>query len=208
MNGTTHAVVGGTVGVSIGIASNVPTETTFFLASAGIVAALMPDIDTQGILANKLAAGKKLMCSVCTLAAICLGIMWFLGELSWNAYMLIPIVIGLIAVPPVIPKKYFVSGAGSLLAGIGIYTQLNAIIYLGVFILIGSLLPHRSYTHSILGLAFWGIISVYLELWLAVEQLMVTLVIAYASHLLLDSKYIPPNRRGIKLFLPFSNKNF
>lgn len=208
MNGTTHAVVGGMVGASIGIASNVPTETTFILTSAGIVSALMPDIDTQGILANKLAAGKKVMCSVSTLAAACLSIMLFIGELSWSTYMVVPIIIGLIAIPPVIPKKYFVSGAGLLIAGVGMYLQLYPLVYLGCFILIGSLLPHRSYTHSLLGLAFWGIIASQLEVWVSVEQLMMTLVLAYASHLFLDSKYIPPNRRGIKLFLPFSNKSF
>ncbi|WP_338137913.1 metal-dependent hydrolase [Niallia circulans] len=74
--------------------------------------------------------------------------------------------------------------------------------------MIASFTSHRSYTHSILGVIFFGIIAADLETSLGINGLFYTCIGGYISHLLADLKILPVNKRGVKLFLPLSSKEF
>jgi inner membrane protein len=73
-----------------------------------------------------------------------------------------------------------------------------------VYVIIASITSHRSYTHSILGVIFFGIIASKLEVSLGIHGVYYACLGGYISHLLADLKVLPFNKRGIKLFLPVS----
>lgn len=97
-----------------------------------------------------------------------------------------------------------VTGVGVLLGGISL--QEHWLLLLGVFIILASFVPHRSYTHSLLGLFFFGFIAHLFEQSIGIEGVYKVGVAAYASHLIADMKFLPLNRRGVKLFLPLTSK--
>jgi inner membrane protein len=99
-----------------------------------------------------------------------------------------------------------ITGLGVLAGGISL--QEIWLIMLGIYIIIASFVPHRSYTHSLLGIVFFALISHYLEASLRIEGIFLTCLLGYISHLVADMKVLPFNKRGVKFFLPFSAKEF
>jgi inner membrane protein len=95
-----------------------------------------------------------------------------------------------------------ITGIGVLIGGISLSEVW--LILLGVFVIIASITSHRSYTHSILGVIFFGIIASKLEVSLGIDGVFYACLGGYISHLLADLKILPFNKRGIKLFLPVS----
>ena len=88
----------------------------------------------------------------------------------------------------------------------GVSLQESWLTLFGVYILIASIVSHRGYTHSILGIIFFGFITSRLDASLGVQGVYYTCMAAYISHLVADSKIFPFNKRGIKLFLPVTSK--
>ncbi len=97
-----------------------------------------------------------------------------------------------------------ISGVGVLAGGFSL--QENWLLLLGIYLIVASLVSHRSYTHSILGIVFFGFIAFHLESSIGIDGVYYTCLGGYISHLVADMKLFPFNKRGVKLFLPFSSK--
>ena len=92
---------------------------------------------------------------------------------------------------------------GIIFACAGYWLAAIWLLLFGIYIIIAAFLPHRSYTHSLLGLVYYTIIAHYLNLEFQVTGLELACVLGYSSHLIADMRLIPGNKKGVKLFLPF-----
>ncbi|WP_099157758.1 metal-dependent hydrolase [Virgibacillus ndiopensis] len=206
MNGTAHAAVGAATGFIVANNFQSSPTTTFLLVSLGTVSGLIPDLDIDGKLRGKITLSHKMFQTVGQLIGILMIIYSIYEATNTTRYLGIGIGLGLMAIASSIRQKHMLTITGiGVLAG-GINLQEIWLMLLGVYILIASFVAHRSYTHSIVGILFVGFIASKLELSLGVEGVFYTCLIGYISHLITDSKLLPFNKRGIKLFLPLSSK--
>ncbi|MFB3160965.1 metal-dependent hydrolase [Neobacillus sp. 179-J 1A1 HS] len=204
MNGTAHTAIGAATGF---IAANTfhssPTETVI-LVGLGAVSGLMPDLDIDGKLRGKITLSHK----VIRLAALFIGILMvfysFYEGSTVDKWFGIGSGLVIIIVSSLIKQKHMltITGIGVLAGGISLSEVW--LILLGIYIVIASITSHRSYTHSILGVIFFGIIASKLEGSIGIDGVFYACLGGYVSHLMADLKILPFNRRGIKLFLPVS----
>lgn len=204
LNGTAHTAIGAAAGF---IAANTfhtsPTETMLFVG-LGAVSGLMPDLDIDGKLRGKITLSHK----VIRMAALFIGILMvfysFYEGTAVEKWMGIGSGLGIMVISSLIKQKHMltITGIGVLIGGISLSEAW--LILLGVYIIIASITSHRSYTHSILGVIFFGIIVSKLEASIGIDGVFYTCLGGYISHLIADLKILPFNKRGIKLFLPVS----
>jgi inner membrane protein len=204
LNGTAHTAIGAATGF---IAANTfhssPTET-MILVGLGAVSGLMPDLDIDGKLRGKITLSHK----VIRLAALFIGILMvfysFYEGSTVDKWFGIGSGLVIIIVSSLIKQKHMltITGIGVLAGGISLSEVW--LILLGIYIVIASITSHRSYTHSILGVIFFGIIASKLEGSIGINGVFYACLGGYISHLMADLKILPFNRRGIKLFLPVS----
>lgn len=204
MNGTAHMVIGAGAGLLVAqYLQAAPAETLLFIGAGGI-SGLIPDLDVDGKLRNTFTSSHKFLMSLAQLIGIAVIVYsWWAGT---DAEMWRGIAAGLaiMLVSVFIKKRHLltVAGAGAL-AG-GLFLDENWLWLFGIYIIIASLVPHRSYTHSLLGVAFFAIILYYLQISFAREGILLAGTGGYTSHLIADMKWLPFNKRGVKLLLPFS----
>ena len=179
---------------------------TLLLVGLGAVSGLMPDLDIDGKLRNKITLSHKVIQAAAQLIGILLIIYSFYEENNMERWMGIGIGFGMMTLSAFIKQKHMliISGVGVLAGGFSL--QENWLLLLGIYILIASLVSHRSYTHSILGIVFFGFIAFNLERSIGIEGVYYACLGGYISHLVADMKLFPFNKRGIKLFLPLSSK--
>ncbi|MGD6969274.1 metal-dependent hydrolase [Rossellomorea vietnamensis] len=206
MNGTAHMVIGAGAGLLAAQYLQAAPEDTLLLIGAGGVSGLIPDLDVDGKLRNTFTSSHKFLMSLAQLIGIAVIVYsWWAGT---DAEMWRGVAAGLaiMLVSVFIKKRHLltVAGAGAL-AG-GLFLDENWLWLFGIYIIIASLVPHRSYTHSLLGVAFFAIILYYLQISIAMEGILLAGAGGYISHLIADMKWLPFNKRGVKLFLPFSRK--
>lgn len=204
LNGTAHTAIGAATGF---IAANTfhsnPTET-IILVGLGAVASLMPDLDIDGKLRGKITLSHK----VIRLAALFIGVLMvfysFYEGRAAEQWFGIASGLAIMGVSSLIKQKHMltITGIGVFAGGISLAEVW--LILLGVYIVIASISSHRSYTHSILGVIFFGFISFKLEESLGIDGVYYACLGGYISHLIADLKILPFNKRGIKLFLPVS----
>jgi inner membrane protein len=167
---------------------------------------LIPDLDIDGKLRGKITLSHK----VIRLSALIIGMMMifysFIEKRSGDRWLGIGIGILIIVVASLIKQKHMltITGISILLAGFSLDELW--LILLGIYIVIASFSSHRSYTHSILGVVFFGIIASNFEASLEIHGVFYSCIGGYISHLIADLKILPFNKRGIKLFLPLSSK--
>ena len=205
MNGKAHVTVGGLVGLGISnyVGADVPTMVSFTLLGGFV--GLVPDLDVNGTLANKITLNKKTVQAMLGFIGLFIIFYSFFYEDGMEQWIGVGIGIVLFIVPSLIVKQktmLLLTGVAVLLAGI-FFDELWLILF-GIYIAVASLLPHRSLTHSIIGLAYFCTIGYLLEQKLQIEGILLVCSASYASHLILDMKWIPMNRKGVKLFQPFS----
>lgn len=206
MNGTAHAAIGAATGFIVANTFHTTPSTTLFLVGLGSVSGLIPDLDIDGKLRGKITLSHKVIQKVAQLIGILMTFYSFYQGANNEKYIGIGIGIGMIVVSSLIKQKHMLTVTGlGVIAG-GISLQETWLTLLGIYILIASFVSHRSYTHSIVGVVFFGIIASRLEVSLGVEGIYYTCLAGYISHLIADSKLLPFNKRGIKLFLPVSSK--
>lgn len=206
MNGTAHMLIGAGVGF---IASNSyqtdPTGTLVFVG-VGAVAGLMPDIDIDGKLTNRITFSHKMVQYIAQLIGFLMMIYSYIEGGGNEKWIGVAIGIGILFLSTKLTQRRMltVTGVAVLLGGLSL--QEPWLLLLGIFIIIASFVPHRSYTHSLLGLVFFGVIAYQFEQSIAIEGVYKVAVAGYASHLIADMKFLPMNRRGVKLLLPLSSK--
>lgn len=208
MNGTSHAVIGSATGFIVAHTVQSTPSETLLLVSIGAVSGLIPDLDIDGKLRGKITLPHQMI----QLSAQVIGIMMilysFFDRTALERWMGVGIGILILFIASLIKQKHMLTITGiSVLMG-GISLEERWIILLGIYIMIASFTSHRSYTHSILGVIFFGIIAADLETSLGINGLFYTCIGGYISHLLADLKILPVNKRGVKLFLPLSSKEF
>ncbi|MEZ7794146.1 metal-dependent hydrolase [Niallia circulans] len=208
MNGTSHAVIGSATGFIVAHTVQSTPSETLLLVSIGAVSGLIPDLDIDGKLRGKITLPHQMI----QLSAQVIGIMMilysFFDRTALERWMGVGIGILILFIASLIKQKHMLTITGIAVLMGGISLEERWIILLGIYIMIASFTSHRSYTHSILGVVFFGIIAADLETSLGINGLFYTCIGGYISHLLADLKILPVNKRGVKLFLPLSSKEF
>ena len=97
---------------------------------------------------------------------------------------------------------------GVIVGFAGVFLAKLWMILAATYIIIASFLPHRSYTHSLIGLLFFSYIAFLFSKDFPINGIYMTSILGYSSHLVADMKIIPSNKRGIKLLRPISHKVF
>ena len=204
LNGTAHTAIGAATGF---IAANTfhssPTET-IILVGLGAVSGLMPDLDIDGKLRGKITLSHKVIRLTALLIGVLMVFYSFYEGRATEKWFGIGSGLVIMIVSSLIKQKHMltITGIGVLVGGISLSEVW--LILLGVYVIIASITSHRSYTHSILGVIFFGIIASKLEVSLGIHGVFYACLGGYISHLLADLKVLPFNKRGIKLFLPVS----
>jgi inner membrane protein len=204
LNGTAHTAIGAATGF---IAANTfhssPTET-IILVGLGAVSGLMPDLDIDGKLRGKITLSHKVIRLTALLIGVLMVFYSFYEGTATEKWFGIGSGLVIMIVSSLIKQKHMltITGIGVLVGGISLSEVW--LILLGVYVIIASITSHRSYTHSILGVIFFGIIASKLEVSLGIHGVYYACLGGYISHLLADLKILPFNKRGIKLFLPVS----
>jgi inner membrane protein len=206
VNGTAHAAIGAATGFIVANTFQTTPSTTLILVGLGSVSGLIPDLDIDGKLRGKITLSHKVIQTVAQLIGILMIIYSFYEGTATERWLGIGIGLGMMVVSALIKQRHMltITGIGVLASGFSL--QETWLMLLGIYILIASFVPHRSYTHSILGVIFFGIIASKFEVSLGIDGVFYTCLAGYISHLLADIKLLPFNKRGIKLFLPVSSK--
>ena len=206
MNGTAHAAIGAATGFIVANTFETTPSTTLFLIGLGGISGLIPDLDIDGKLRGKITFSHKVIRTVAQLIGILMVFYSFYGGSTKEKWIGIGIGIVMMVAASFIKQKHMltITGVGVIAGGFSLSEIW--LILLGIYIIIASFVSHRSYTHSILGVLFFGVIASKLELSLDIGGVFYTCLAGYISHLIADFKILPFNKRGIKLFLPVSSK--
>ncbi|WRP08603.1 metal-dependent hydrolase [Rossellomorea aquimaris] len=206
MNGTAHMAIGAATGFIVANSFGSGPDITAALVAIGGVSGLMPDMDIDGKLSNKVTFSPKMIRAVAQIIGFLMMVYSYLEGIGKERWLGIGYGAGMMVFSSFITQRRML-----MITGIGVTAcgwQLNEtwLWLLGIYIFIASFVSHRSYTHSVLGIAYYGMIAHYLESSIMIDGVFEACVIGYASHLIADMKFLPFNKRGIKLFLPLSSK--
>lgn len=208
MNGTAHAAIGAAGGFMVANTLHTDPTTTVFLVGLGGISGLIPDLDIDGKLRSRITFSHTIIRTVAQLIGIMMIFYSFYQGTSTEKYIGMGIGAFIVGIASSIKQKHMLTITGiGVLAG-GFSLDETWIILIGIYIMIASLVAHRSYTHSIIGVVFFAIIASKLETSLGISGVYYTCLVGYISHLVADSRILPFNKRGIKLFLPISSREF
>ncbi len=209
MKGSTHAAIGAVSGLGVSIWINAAPLETAILAGVGSVAALVPDLDVNGKLANKITVEKKWLILFFSIAGLFLALYSYFMLIGIKQMSGFLISMGLLLLPRLFIKQrtmLFITGALVLYAGW--YIKETWVMYTALFIIFASLVSHRTWTHSIIGVAVFYFVAVEIVKEYPLPGLFMTLLISYISHLIADMKMLPANKKGTKWFYPLWKKEF
>lgn len=208
MNGTSHTLIGAATGFIVANHYGADPRGTIILVGVGGIAGLVPDLDIGGKLRSKLTKPQTIIQH----AAQSFGILLILYNvfIQTGADMNNGIGIGAIIflLASLFRQKHMLMITGLLVSLGGYFFGATWMILSGIYILIASFCSHRTYTHSLLGLCFFGVIGYFFQESLGLKGIFYTSLFAYMSHLVADSTLLPINRSGVPLFLPFWKKRF
>lgn len=209
MKGSSHAVIGAATGVGTAVwLQSTPIETALF-ACVGAVAALVPDLDVNGKLANKITVKKKWLILFFTAAGLLLALYSYFMLFGLKQATGFMISLGLLLLPRLfIKQRMMLFLTGLLVMYAGWYINETWVLYAGLFILFSSLVSHRTWTHSIIGILFFYLVAAEIARAYPVPGLLAVLVLSYVSHLVADMKMLPANKKGTKFFYPIWKKEF
>jgi inner membrane protein len=204
LNGTAHTAIGAATGFIAANTFHSSPPETIILVGLGAVSGLMPDLDIDGKLRGKITLSHKVIRLTALLIGVLMVFYSFYEGRATEKWFGIGSGLVIMIVSSLIKQKHMltITGIGVLVGGISLSEVW--LILLGVYVIIASITSHRSYTHSILGVIFFGIIASKLEVSLGIHGVFYACLGGYISHLLADLKVLPFNKRGIKLFLPVS----
>src|SRR5699024_8960599 len=158
MKGSSHALVGGVVGglVSLGTGNDLVSTGTVTLTVAGTVAGLIPDLDTNGKLSNKITFSHRFIKSIMMLLGlVVIAFGMIKGEGLEKVYGL-GVGLGFIIASKYITQRRMQMVTGLGVTILGVTMGIMWVILLGVYVLISSKLSHRGHTHSVIGIVYFG----------------------------------------------------
>lgn len=208
MNGVAHSAIGAGAGFLVANAFGADSITTLALISAGTVSALIPDLDIGGKLANKISLSDELLKSAATLIGFLMIVLSLLQGAGNEKWFGILIGTAIIFFAQKLSQKIMLIITGIGVAVIGFLLSKLWLMLIGIYIIGAALSPHRSYTHSLLGLAFFAYIAHLFAVDIKNVAMFYACIFGYISHLVADMRIFPVNKKGIKLFMPFSKINF
>lgn len=208
MNGTIHTVLGTAAGFIIANSLQSDPSSTILLVVAGGISGLMPDIDVDGKLSNKITLSYKLIRPAAQLIGMLMVIYSFFGGDSSEKWLGMGIGAVMIIISSFLTQRRMLTVTGAGVLAVGVSLQESWLILMGIYIIIASFISHRSYTHSIIGVLFFSMIAVKFQSSVGVDGVYAACITAYISHLIADMKILPFNKRGVKFFLPLSSKEF
>lgn len=206
LNGTLHAAVGSATGFVVANSLQTSTTATLLLVGLGGISGLIPDLDIDGKLRGKITLSHK----VIRLSALIIGIMMviysFFEKSEIERWLGVGIGFLIMLIASLIRQKHMLTITGIAVLVGGLSVEELWVILLGIYIIVASVSSHRSYTHSLVGVAFFGFIASLFESSLGIEGVFYACLGGYISHLIGDLKILPFNKRGVKMFLPLSSK--
>ncbi|MBM7649197.1 inner membrane protein [Bacillus ectoiniformans] len=209
MKGSSHLTIGAAAGLGAAVYLHTDPFSTVSLVGLGALSGLAPDLDVNGKLSNRITVSKKWLITFFSAAGILLSIYSYLEKSGFMQSAGIAIGLCLLLLPRLfIKQRTMLFLTGVFLFYIGWQTNVVWVMLLSVFIAVSSFLSHRTLTHSIIGVACFGFIGWHFEQSVHLEGSFITAVAGYASHLVADMKVWPVNKRGVKWFLPFFQKEF
>lgn len=213
MKGTSHLVIGTAVGAVAGYMVQPDIHTALIGAAVGGISGVVPDLDTNGLASNTITLSKKVSKWLMETAGIVILLTLIYKAvtqgLSTDVYIYGAIGLLLLIISRLITQRRMLTITGILVMLLGfVLGQSTGILLAGSYIIIASFIPHRSYTHSIIGVVFYWYILQHLNAEWPVDGLVAAGLAGYISHLFADLKILPVNRRGVKFFLPLWNKEF
>src|SRR5699024_7244580 len=208
MKGISHAAIGAAVGYGVAALSDVNATETIILLGAGGLSALIPDLDTNGKLTNRMTMPFRFLKFLVLITGVfLLYITWFqhngLDHITGSVICVL-----LILISQRVNQRLMLSITGVGVVTAGVFLVNLWMIMFGIYVFVASFLSHRTYTHSIVGLIYFSYVAFLFAGDMGIPSLFPTTVLGYVSHLLADTKFIPTNKQGIKLFLPFTKKSF
>lgn len=209
MKGTAHAAIGAATGAGVSMWVHGSPLDTVLLAAIGSVAALVPDLDVNGKLANSITVEKKWLILFFSFSGLLLAAYSFFMLFGVKQITGLLISIGFLLLPRLFIKQrtmLFITGAAVTYTGW--YIAETWILYAGFFILFASLVSHRTWTHSFIGLLLFYFVASEAAQAFSLPGLFLTLLLSYFSHLAADMKLLPANKKGTKFFYPFWKKEF
>ena len=208
LNGTAHGTIGAGTGFIVAQSVQADPTTTLLLVGIGGIGGLIPDIDIDGKLSNRITFSHTLIRSVAQLIGLMMIVYTILEGIGREKWLGIGVGLAIILVASQIKQRHMltITGLGVLLGGIALHEMW--LMLLGTYIMIASFIPHRSYTHSLVGIGFFAFIAHYFQASIRVDGVFLTCLLSYGSHLIADMRVLPFNKRGVKFFLPFSSKEF
>ncbi|MGG0642634.1 metal-dependent hydrolase [Sporosarcina gallistercoris] len=213
MKGSSHLSIGIAVGAIAGYITQPDVMTVAICAGIGGVSGVVPDLDTNGLASNSITLSKKVSKVLMETAGI--GILLTLiyqvmtQGMSQDIYIYGGIGLALLIVSRLITQRRMLTITGVLVLLLGfVLDQSLGILLAGSYIIFASFLPHRSYTHSLLGVLFYAMILKYLDIEWPIDGMFAAGMVGYISHLVADMKVLPVNRRGVKWFAPLWKQEF
>ncbi|SHT30643.1 Predicted membrane-bound metal-dependent hydrolase (DUF457) [Mycobacteroides abscessus subsp. abscessus] len=206
MNGTSHAAVGAATGFVVANSLQTSPTTTLLLVGLGGISGLIPDLDIDGKLRGKITLSHK----VIRLSALIIGIMMviysFFEKSEIERWLGVGIGLLIMLLASLIKQKHMLTITGVAVIVGGFSLEELWVILLGIYIMIASVSSHRSYTHSLVGVGFFGYIAFLFDSSLGMDGVFYACLGGYISHLIGDLRILPFNKRGVKMFLPLSSK--
>ena len=164
----------------------------------------MPDMDIDGKLSNRITFSHKFIRTIAQTFGILMIIYSLLEGSETEKWIRAGAGIGIIIISSFIRQRHMLTLTGLAVLGGGFSLQESWLWLFGVYIILASFTPHRSYTHSIAGIAFFGIIAFQFEAFMGIDGIFATCSLGYISHLIADLKCLPFNKRGVNYFFHFS----
>lgn len=213
MKGSSHLAIGMTAGAAAGYLTQPDFTTAAIGAGIGAISGVVPDLDTNGLASNRITLSKQVSKGLMEAAGfgilLTLVFQVFTQGMSRDIFLYGGIGLVLLVVSRLITQKRMLTITGVLVMLFGfLMDESIGILLAGSYIIFASFLPHRSYTHSLLGVAFYALILNYLHMEWPIAGMIEAGMVGYVSHLIADMKILPVNRRGVKWFLPLWKQEF
>ncbi|MDT8863048.1 metal-dependent hydrolase [Alkalihalobacillus sp. MEB130] len=208
MRGTQHLLVGASIGGALAYLGNTEISSAALIVGVSSFASLAPDLDTNGKLARRMTVSHTVVRQLIFILGACIAayVSFFQDEMIWIG---VGIFIGAIFLSRrfITPKSMNLLTAACLI-GAGMYVSILWLIGLGLFCAVAALSAHRGITHSFVGLLFFSWIASSAESYYAVDGVFLAAVLGYISHLVLDMRLLPFNKRGVKWLYPVLKKEW
>ncbi|KAA9021795.1 metal-dependent hydrolase [Niallia endozanthoxylica] len=208
MKGSAHFAIGAASGFIVSNVIQTDLTTTILFVGLGAVTGLIPDLDINGKLSNKITISYKIIRTVVCIIGFLLMVYSYLDGNETSKWLGVALGVGIILLSSFIKQRHMLTVTGIIVLIAGFSLGKTWLWLLGTFIIAASLVPHRSYTHSIVGILYFGLIAYQFEFSVGIEGAFACCMAGYISHLVADMKMLPFNKRGVKFFLPFSKHEF